>query len=145
MVSDILTDFITDANWVDVFTDWFVWVDDASVALERRYGRWRRRALHLITEQIRRSLLNTCRLIAPDDRLRLVDSVPIQACEDARAARCRSVSGPEYVGWRAAHKAALPAAGAAQHLRDGPARRDPGGVAGGRSVKRCCRIRWSRG
>lgn len=37
-----MTDFITTARWEDVWTIWFVLVDDAYQALERRYGRWRR-------------------------------------------------------------------------------------------------------
>jgi len=37
------TDFITDACWVDVWTIWFVLVDDAYQALERHYGKWRQR------------------------------------------------------------------------------------------------------
>lgn len=37
-----MTDFITTAQWVDVWTIWFVLVDDAYQALERRHGRWRR-------------------------------------------------------------------------------------------------------
>ena len=38
-----LTDFITDAQWEDVLTYWFLLIDDAYQALERRYQRWRRR------------------------------------------------------------------------------------------------------
>lgn len=38
-----LTDFITEARWEDIFTLWFVLVDDAYQALERHFGRWRRR------------------------------------------------------------------------------------------------------
>lgn len=37
-----MTDFITTARWVDVWTIWFVLVDDAYQALEQHYGRWRR-------------------------------------------------------------------------------------------------------
>jgi len=33
-----LTNFITEANWKDVFTIWFVLVDDACQALERQFG-----------------------------------------------------------------------------------------------------------
>jgi hypothetical protein len=36
------TDCITDARWVDVFTLWFVLVDDAYQALEQHHGSWRR-------------------------------------------------------------------------------------------------------
>lgn len=36
------TDCITEACWVDVWTLWFVLVDDAYAALEQHYGGWRR-------------------------------------------------------------------------------------------------------
>jgi len=36
------TDFITDACWEDVWTIWYVLVDDAYQALEQHYGGWRR-------------------------------------------------------------------------------------------------------
>jgi hypothetical protein len=36
------TDCITDCCWMDVFTLWFVLVDDAYQALEQHYGSWRR-------------------------------------------------------------------------------------------------------
>lgn len=36
-----LTDFITEARWSDVFTVWYVVVDDVYKALERRRGKWR--------------------------------------------------------------------------------------------------------
>lgn len=35
--------FITDANWEDIFTIWFVLIDDAYQVLESHFGRWRRR------------------------------------------------------------------------------------------------------
>jgi hypothetical protein len=38
-----LTDFITDAAWEDVFTIWFVLVDEAYLALEQHFGAWRQR------------------------------------------------------------------------------------------------------
>ena len=38
-----MTDFITTATWQDIFTIWFVLVDDAYLTLEARLGRWRRR------------------------------------------------------------------------------------------------------
>ena len=38
-----LTDFITEARWVDIFLYWFVLVDDAYQTLERVYGDWRKR------------------------------------------------------------------------------------------------------
>lgn len=36
------TDFITDACWEDVWTIWYTLIDDAYVALEQHYGKWRR-------------------------------------------------------------------------------------------------------
>lgn len=36
-----LTDFITEARWSDVFTVWFVLIDDAYQLLEARLGHWR--------------------------------------------------------------------------------------------------------
>jgi hypothetical protein len=36
------TDFITDADWADVWLIWFVLVDDAYRTLEQHYGTWRR-------------------------------------------------------------------------------------------------------
>lgn len=65
----------------------------------------RRRALRLIMEQVRRRLLGHFGLIDPDDQVRVVDSAPIVACQYGRAARCRSLSGPEYVGWLSSKKA----------------------------------------
>jgi hypothetical protein len=38
-----LTDFITTADWTDIFTIWFVLIDDAYLTLEAQLGRWRRR------------------------------------------------------------------------------------------------------
>ncbi len=38
-----LTDFITEANWEDLLTTWYVLVDDAYPALQAHYGPWRRR------------------------------------------------------------------------------------------------------
>jgi hypothetical protein len=37
------TDFITDACWEDVWTIWYILVDDAYQTLETHYGAWRRR------------------------------------------------------------------------------------------------------
>lgn len=37
------TDFITEANWEDILTIWYVLVDTAYQALERQHGVWRRR------------------------------------------------------------------------------------------------------
>lgn len=38
-----MTDFITSARWQDVFTVWFVLIDDSYRALETDLGRWRKR------------------------------------------------------------------------------------------------------
>lgn len=38
-----LTDFITTATWTDIFTIWFVLVDDAYLTLEAHFGSWRQR------------------------------------------------------------------------------------------------------
>jgi Transposase DDE domain len=38
-----LTDYITQAKWIDILTVWFVLVDDAYQALVAQYGAWRRR------------------------------------------------------------------------------------------------------
>src|SRR5438067_12976626 len=38
-----LTNFITRYRWEDIFTVWFVLVDDAHIALQDQFGRWRRR------------------------------------------------------------------------------------------------------
>ena len=37
------TDFITNARWEDVWTIWFVLIDDAYQSLESHFGAWRRR------------------------------------------------------------------------------------------------------
>jgi len=154
-----LTDFITEGQWEDVISEWFVLIDDAYQALERRYRAWRqrgprprfadsevltvgllidtwfdgheakglafvrqyhrplfphlptngqfntrRRSLGLVAEQIRRCLLNSAELIAPDEHLRLIDSLPVRVCQYGRAARCRTISGPEYVGLNSVNK-----------------------------------------
>ena len=65
----------------------------------------RRHALRLITEQIRRCLINSFGLIAPDDPDRLIDSAPVPVCQYGRAARCNTIAGPEYVGYIATKKA----------------------------------------
>lgn len=65
----------------------------------------RRQALRLITEQIRRCLLLSFGLIDPEDRERLIDSVPVPVCQYGRAARCNTVAGPEYVGYISSKKA----------------------------------------
>lgn len=38
-----VTDFITQYRWQDIFTIWFVLVDDAFKVLHNRYGEWRNR------------------------------------------------------------------------------------------------------
>ena len=38
-----LTDFITEARWEDILLHWLVLIDDAYLALEQHFGRWRRR------------------------------------------------------------------------------------------------------
>jgi hypothetical protein len=67
----------------------------------------RRRALGLITEQIRQVVTHTWGLIEPEDRARLVDSAPIPVCTYARASRNRTVSGPQYFSIMASRKAKL--------------------------------------
>lgn len=69
------------------------------------YFNERRRRLRLITEQVRRCLLNTFQLIEADDRQRLMDSVPVPVCGYGRAARCDTLAGPEYVGYIPTKKA----------------------------------------
>lgn len=62
---------------------------------ESRFNR-RRRALARVIEEIRRRL--SAELIAPTDRLRLVDTAPILVCTYMRGNRCRTVRGAEYCG-----------------------------------------------
>jgi Transposase DDE domain len=155
-----LTDFITERRWEDVFTLWYVLVDDAYKVLEHCLGSWRRRGtppvfsdsevitvamiadtwfagdeakslsflrqyhrgmfphllsvsqfnerrrtLTLVIEQIRRYLLVHFHLIAPDDRQRLLDSVPIPICGYGRTARNQTAAGPDFIGWIACKKA----------------------------------------
>ena len=38
-----LTDFITQYRWEDIFTVWFVLIDDAHQALQEHFGDWRKR------------------------------------------------------------------------------------------------------
>ena len=38
-----LTDFITQYRWEDIFTIWFIVIDDAHTALQESFGPWRRR------------------------------------------------------------------------------------------------------
>lgn len=146
-----LTDYITRASWEDVFTVWYVVVDDVMQQLEQegvvkrqrgpaprfsdsevvtialicdtffhgheelglafvrqhylslfpyllensRFNR-RRRALGMVTEEIRRRLSR--QLVAPTDTLRLVDTAPIPVCTYMRGSRCQTVRGAEYCG-----------------------------------------------
>lgn len=143
-----LTKYITECAWEDVFTAWFVVIDDLYQALyahgrirergprprftdsevitvgmicdtffggkeeltlsfirqhylplfpglleQSRFNR-RRRALCLVTEELRRRL--SARLISPTDKLRLVDTAPIPVCTYMRSSRCQTVRGAEY-------------------------------------------------
>jgi len=146
-----LTDYITQCSWEDIFTAWFVWVDDLYKQLqaeglvrrergprprmadsevitiglicdtffsgkeeltlcfmrqhylslfpdlleESRFNR-RRRSLGRVIEEIRRRL--SVQLIAPADRLRLVDTAPVPVCTYMRGNRCQTVRGAEYCG-----------------------------------------------
>ena len=36
------TDCITDERWIDIFTLWFVLIDDVYQELEQQHGPWRR-------------------------------------------------------------------------------------------------------
>jgi hypothetical protein len=56
----------------------------------------RRRDLIAVVEAIRRQLRD--HLVDPTDRLRLVDSAPIEVMTYPRGARCRSVVGAEHFG-----------------------------------------------
>ncbi|HEX9988016.1 MAG TPA: hypothetical protein VGE45_05990 [Chloroflexia bacterium] len=38
-----VTDFITHYRWQDIFTVWFVLVDDAYLMLQQQFGEWRTR------------------------------------------------------------------------------------------------------
>src|SRR3712207_5491859 len=146
-----LTDYITDCTWEDIFTTWYVLVDDAYQALVAHLGRLRqrgpaptfsdsevitialiaetffhgneevclafvrqyhadmfphllddtrfnrrRRALSGLMEAIRR--MYTTWLVASDDEVRVVDSMPIPVCTYMRSRQCRTVAGAEYCG-----------------------------------------------
>lgn len=141
---DGLTDFITKYRWEDIFTVWYVLVDDAHQVLQRQFGEWRRRgpkpvfsdsevitvaliadtyfagdedkalsfvrqyhiqmfpllpapgqfnyrrrALCLIIEQVRRLIISQWDLLqtreGDTDTLRLTDSAPIPVCTYTRA------------------------------------------------------------
>lgn len=142
-----MTDFITTARWSDIFTIWFVLVDDAYRALEAELGKcrsrgpapqfsdtevltvaliaetyfngheektlsfirnyhadmfpkllpngqfnYRRRLLCRITELIRRYIIVQWQLISPADRLRLIDSAPVELSTYTRGKECESVA-----------------------------------------------------
>lgn len=144
---DGLTDFITKYRWSDIFTIWYVLVDDAHSVLRRHFGEWRRRgpeplfsdsevitvaliadtflngdedktlsfirqyhldmfphlptpgrfnqrrrALCLISEQVRRVLLMQWNLLPQHDTHRLVDSAPIPVCTYTRAKQNKTIS-----------------------------------------------------
>jgi len=159
-----LTDFITQYRWEDIFTVWFVLVDDAHLALHNHFGKWRRggpqpafqdsevitvaliadtffggdedktlsfvrqyhldmfprlpaagqfnyrrRALCLITEQVRRVILGQWNLIAVGDTVRLTDSAPIPVCTYTRAKLNKTIVHDRhlYFGYTPARKAKL--------------------------------------
>ena len=162
-----LTDFITQYRWQDIFTIWFVLVDDIHITLQNRFGKWRRRgpapafsdsevitvaliadtffagdedktlsfvrqyhldmfprlpahgqfnqrrrALCMITEQIRRALIIRWGLLEEGDTCRLADSAPIPLCTYTRAKLNRTIekAGQDrrlYFGHMPSRKAAL--------------------------------------
>jgi hypothetical protein len=161
---DSLTDFITQYRWEDIFTVWFVLVDDAHMALQDRFGPWRRRgpkpafadsevitvaliadtffagdedktlsfvrqyhldmfpklpspghfnqrrrALSMITEQVRRALIVQWGLLQEGDTCRLVDSAPIPVCTYTRAKENRTICEDRhmYFGVMSSRKAKL--------------------------------------
>lgn len=159
-----VTDFITQYRWHDIFTVWFVLVDDAYQCLQHQFGEWRargpkplfsdsevitialiadtffagdedktlsfvrqyhldmfpclpspgqfnhrRRALVMITEQIRRVLLVQWELLTQDDTYRLTDSAPIPVCTYTRAKLNKTICQDRhlYFGYTPARKAKL--------------------------------------
>jgi len=164
-----LTDFITMYSWQDIFTLWFVLVDDAYQILYDTFGQWRkrgpnpiftdsevitialiadtffaghedkalsfvrqyhlelfprlpspgcfnarRRALNLITEQVRRVLLAQWGLLENEQgeyvTQRINDSAPIPVCTYGRAKESRTIEqtwAPRelFFGWSASRKA----------------------------------------
>lgn len=161
---DSLTDFITQYRWEDIFTVWFVLVDDAHIALQGHFGRWRtrgpkpafadsevitvaliadtffggaedktlsfvrqyhldlfpklpppghfnhrRRALGLVTEQVRRLVIMQWGLLPAGDTCRLIDSAPIPVCTYARAKQNKTISQDRhlYFGVMSSRKAGL--------------------------------------
>lgn len=75
-----------------------------SLLEESRFNR-RRRALGILTEEIRRLL--SAQLIAPNDSLRLVDTAPISACTYMRGNRCHTVRDAQYCGVMPSKRAKL--------------------------------------
>lgn len=71
---------------------------------ESRFNR-RRRALAEVTEEIRRRL--SAQLVAPTDRLRLVDTAPVPVCTYMRGRSCQTVRGAEYCGIMPSKRAKL--------------------------------------
>ncbi len=171
---DGLTDFITQYRWSDIFTVWFVLVDDAHQVLVDHFGDWRRRgskpvftdsevitialiadtffagredkalcfvrqyhldmfphlpspgcfntrrrALNLITEQVRRVLLAQWGLLETEElgcehytTERINDSAPIPVCTYTRAKESRTIEqtwAPRqlYFGVSASRKAKI--------------------------------------
>jgi hypothetical protein len=159
-----VTDFITHYRWADIFTVWYVLVDDAFKVLHTQFGQWRtrgakprfsdsevitvaliadtffggdehktlsfvrqyhhdmfpllpapgqfnhrRRALALITEQVRRVLLVQWGLLAQGDTIRLTDSAPIPICTYTRAKLNKTICHDRhlYFGYTPARKAKL--------------------------------------
>jgi hypothetical protein len=159
-----VTDFITQYRWQDIFTVWFVLVDDAYLVLQHQFGEWRtrgtkplfsdsevitvalitdtffggdeaktlsfvrqyhlemfprlpapgqfnqrRRALVMITEQVRRLLVAQWGLLCPQDTYRLTDSAPIPVCTYTRAKLNKTVCQDRHLhfGYTPARKAKL--------------------------------------
>lgn len=145
-----LTDFITQYRWEDIFTVWFVVIDDAHQALQEHFGPWRkrgtppafsdsevitvaliadtffagredktisfirqyhldmfpkllscggfnarRRALNMVTEQVRRVMVEQWGLMDDENgeyvTERLTDSAPIPVCTYTRAKLNRTI------------------------------------------------------
>lgn len=145
-----LTDFITQYRWVDIFTVWFVLIDDAHQVLQDHFGDWRkrgtapifsdaevitvaliadtffagredktlsfirqyhsdlfptlpscgrfntrRRALNMITEEVRRVIVKQWGLMEDENGQymthRLTDSAPIPVCTYTRAKLSRTI------------------------------------------------------
>jgi hypothetical protein len=59
---------------------------------------YRRRLLCRITDRIRRRLIHDYGLIAPDDRLRLLDSAPLPVCTYTRGRDNQTLIGQEFFG-----------------------------------------------